>query len=74
MSPASYAIVEQWTENVPSIGYGKRQASGSGKAPTQDELIKLLVQLNAADLLQTEATRIRPVLLHAPQRRNDPGG
>ena len=50
-------MLGQWTERVPSISCGKRPAIRLGQeAPTQDELIQLLAQLNAADLLQTEAT------------------
>jgi putative peptide zinc metalloprotease protein len=57
LSPASYAIVaamdgkrsvdQLWQEAGIQLGE---------EAPTQDDLMQLLVQLNAVDLLQTEAT------------------
>ena len=57
LSPASYAIVGAMDGNRSVDQLWQEAGIRLGQeAPTQDELIQLLVQLNAADLLQTEAT------------------
>ena len=57
LSPASYVIVGAM-DGIRTVDQLWREASArlQEEAPSQDDLIQLLAQLNAADLLQTEAT------------------
>ena len=67
LSSASSAIIGEMDGNrsVDQLWQEIGNRLGS-EAPTQDELIQLLAQLNAADLLQTEATPILPSSSRVP--------
>lgn len=56
LTPAAYSLVLEMdgVRTVQSI-WEKANVSGSGEACTQNEILDLLVQLHAADLLQTDA-------------------
>ena len=66
LSPASYMIVGAMdgTRTVDQLWHEAGTRLGE-EAPSQDELIQLLAQLNAADLLQTEVTPDSAELLRA---------
>lgn len=72
LSPAAHALVLEMdgTRTVQSV-WESANTSGSGDACTQSEMVDLLVQLHAADLLQADTTPDSAVLFerHNKKRR-----
>ena len=69
LSPASYVIVGAM-DGIRTVDQLWREAGArlQEEAPSQDDLIQLLAQLNAADLLQTEATADSARAAHAGRK------
>jgi putative peptide zinc metalloprotease protein len=70
LSPGAHAFVARMdgTRTVQAL-WEEANASGSGDICTQDEIVELLVQLHAADLLQADTTPDSAALLERKRKK-----
>ena len=56
LSPSAYAFVNRMNGNATVQSLWDEACKGGGEIPTQDEIVELLMQLHAQDLLHTDVT------------------